>query len=117
MTTEQRFGLINNVEKSSARPSMDYNQIKIGRTVLQDDAFLDIDYLKPKQRRFKRADIERAIDRQDLNKIREISWYFFYSNGIYERLCRYMAYLYKYDWFITPIRYDHAIREEKVIEG
>ena len=115
MTTEQKFGLIN--VESSARPSMDYNQIRIGRTLLQDDAFIDLDYLKPKERRMKRADIERAIDRQDLDKIREISWYFFYSNGIYERLCRYMAYLYKYDWFITPIRYDKAIRDEKVIEG
>lgn len=115
MTTEQKFGLTS--VESSARPSMDYNQIRIGRTLLQDDAFIDLDYLKPKERRMKRADIERAIDRQDLDKVREISWYFFYSNGIYERLCRYMAYLYKYDWFITPIRYDKAIRDEKVIEG
>lgn len=95
MTAERDFGLINS--QSSTRPSVDYNRIKIGRTVLQDDAFIDLDYLKPRQRRMKRADIERAIDRQDLNKIRDISLYFYYSNGIYERLCRYMAYLYRYD--------------------
>ena len=65
----------------------------------------------------KRSEIEQAIDRQDLRRIREISNYFFYSNGIYQRLCRYMAYLYKYDWFITPIRYDEKIKDEKVIEG
>lgn len=115
MTAEHDFGLVNS--ESSTRPSVDYNQIRIGRNVLKDDAFIDLDYLKPKQRRMKRADIERAIDRQDLDKIRDISLYFFYSNGIYERLCRYMAYLYRYDWYITPIKYDSNIKNEKVIEG
>lgn len=95
MTTEHDFGLVK--LESSTRTPADYNQIKIGRTLLKDDAFIDLDYLKPRQRRMKRADIERAINMQDLNKIRDISLYFFYSNGIYERLCRYMAYLYKYD--------------------
>ena len=115
MATNYNFGLT--ATQSSPRPSVDYNQIRIGRTVLRDDAFLNTDYLKPKQRRIKRAEIERAIDRQDINKIREISNYFYYSNGIYERLCRYMAYLYRYDWFITPVRYDDKIKDEKVIEG
>lgn len=72
MTTEQRFGLVNNNE-SSPRTPVDYNQIRIGKALLQDDAFIDVDYLKPKQRRMKRADIERAVDRQDLDKAREIS--------------------------------------------
>lgn len=115
MTAEQNFGLVNS--ESSIRPSLDYNQIRIGRSVLKDDAFIDIDYLKPKQRRMKRSDIERAINYQDLNKIRDISLYFYYSNGIYERLCRYMAYLYRYDWYITPIKYDDKIRDIKVLEG
>ena len=34
--------------------------------------------------------------------MRDISSYFYRTSGIYSRLCRYMAYLYKYDWFITP---------------
>lgn len=34
--------------------------------------------------------------------MREISNFFYRTSGIYSRLCRYMAYLYKYDWFITP---------------
>ena len=34
--------------------------------------------------------------------MREISNFFYRTSGIYARLCRYMAYLYKYDWFITP---------------
>ena len=34
--------------------------------------------------------------------MRDISNFFYKTSGIYSRLCRYMAYLYKYDWFITP---------------
>ena len=34
--------------------------------------------------------------------MRDISNFFYKTSGIYARLCRYMAYLYKYDWFITP---------------
>ena len=34
--------------------------------------------------------------------MREISNFFYRTSGIYSRLCRYMARLYKYDWFITP---------------
>ena len=95
MATDYDFGLI--APQRGHRPSVDYNKIKIGRTTLGDDAFLNTEYLKPKQRKVKRSDVERAIDRQDLDKLREISAYFYYSNGIYERLCRYMAYLYRYD--------------------
>ena len=91
----RNFGLINS--QSDTRTPVDYNRIRVGRNILQDDAFLDTEYLKPRQRAIKRSEVERAINRQDVNKLREISDYFFYSNGIYERLCRYMAYLYKYD--------------------
>ena len=38
----------------------------------------------------------------DIDKMRQISNFFYKTSGIYSRLCRYMAYLYKYDWFITP---------------
>ena len=34
--------------------------------------------------------------------MRDISNFFYRTSGIYSRLCRYMAYLYKYDWFVTP---------------
>ena len=38
----------------------------------------------------------------DIPTMRDISNFFYRTSGIYSRLCRYMAYLYKYDWFITP---------------
>ena len=109
------FGLIDS--QSDPRTPVDYNKIRVGRTLLKDDAFIDPEYLKPRQRPFKRSRIEKAIDNQDIKELRLISEYFFYRNGIYERLCRYMAYLYCYDWFITPIKYDSKINDDKVVEG
>jgi hypothetical protein len=43
-----------------------------------------------------------AIEQGDIEKMREISNFFYKTSGIYARLCRYMAYLYKYDWYVTP---------------
>lgn len=114
MSTTKQFGLTAN---NSSRPSRDFGRIKVGRTTLTEDAYLDLDYLKPRQKKIKRAQVERAINNQDIKALREISEYFFYADGIYGRLCRYMAYIYRYDWFITPIRYDDKITDEKVIEG
>lgn len=43
-----------------------------------------------------------AIYRHDYRTLREISDYFFESSGIYYRLCKYLATLYRYDWYVTP---------------
>jgi len=58
----------------------------------------------------------RAIHYGDLEKMRDISNYFYKISGIYQRLCRYMAYMYRYDWLITPY-YTDSIKPEKLIDG
>ena len=47
---------------------------------------------------------------------REISNYFYEMSGIYERLCRYFAYLYRYDWYVVPYIEDNAAKQEKVLK-
>ena len=44
-----------------------------------------------------------------------MSNYFFEISGIYERICRYYAFLYRYDWFCTPYINDDKINTDKVI--
>ena len=103
---------------NSARPSHDFNKMRIDGTVFRDDVTLNIKEDKTRRRRkVKRQDIELAIERMDVKALREISNYYFLKSGIYSRLCRYMANLYRYDWMVTPIRYDEKIKDEKVIEG
>ena len=48
--------------------------------------------------------------------MREISNYFYKTSGIYNRLCRYMAYMYRYDWMITPYINSENVKEDKVLD-
>lgn len=52
--------------------------------------------------------------------MREISNFFYKTSGIYNRLVRYMAFLYRYDWMITPYihgggGFDHDLSIESQI--
>lgn len=53
---------------------------------------------------------------RDYSKIREISNYFYTVSGIYQNVCDYYSYMYRYDWYITPEIYDDTVKEEKVIK-
>lgn len=100
--------------------SSDFNMIKVGKNKLANDVTkimmpeIGVGGRAPK---IKRVDVVRALNDQDLKSLRTYSQIFFNTNGIYSRLCRYMAYLYRYDWFITPQVYDDKLKPEKIIEG
>lgn len=117
MATANDFKITSQSE--SPHTSRDFNKIKIGKTTLSNDVFFDIDYKfdRHRHRPFRRKDIVRALAEQDIKTLRDISQRYFAMNGIYMRLCRYIAYLYRYDWMITPIVYDDNIKPEKIIEG
>ena len=113
---ERNFRLVN---KNTQQAELDFNKIKVGRDTLSNDVALSIDYLKSKtaRRKYKRDDVERALRENDLETLRVLSNEFFRLDGIYSRLCRYMAYLFKYDWFITPVVFDKTIKDDKIVEG
>lgn len=99
---------------------VNFNKIKVGGKTLANDVTASINSIRDKREfspRIDRKKVERAINDWDIPTLREISLYFFRKSGIYSRLCRYMAFLYKYDYFITPIVYDKKLKNEKVIEG
>ena len=97
--------------------SVDFSKIKVGLKTL-DDAIVDLgDYKKIDSRYGDKTTVLRAINNCDFDTMRDISNFFFKTNGIYNRLCRYMAYLYRYDWLITPYVYSDSIKTEKVQEG
>jgi hypothetical protein len=81
-----------------------------------DDAVLDIGTFKKDNRRWgNKYVILRALARKDYVSLREISNYFFEVSGMYERLCKYFAQLYRYDWYITPYVIDESVKSEKVL--
>lgn len=91
-----------NDDHSEKYTPIDFSKIKIGVKTL-DDAVLSLgEYKRLNPRLGDKKEILRAMNSGDVNKMRDISNFFYRTSGIYSRLCRYMAYLYKYDWFITP---------------
>ena len=81
---------------------VDFSKIKIGVKTL-DDAILSLgQYKRLNPRLGDKKEVLRAMNTGSINAMRDISNFFYRTSGIYSRLCRYMAYLYKYDWFITP---------------
>ena len=99
-----KIELANERDTQTTNPyeAVDFSKIKVGVKTLED-AVVDLGDLKRIDKRLaSKETILRAIHTCNFEEMREISNFFYKTSGIYSRLCRYMAYLYKYDWFITP---------------
>ena len=92
-----------------------YGKIKIGTKSLED-AVLNLGSIqKETKNMINKGVIYRALADNDVEKLREISNYFYKTSGIYQRVCNYFATMYRYDWYIVPEIYDETIKEEKII--
>lgn len=58
----------------------------------------------------------RAIVTKNYRKLRDISDFFYNASGIYQTVCNYFAYLYRYDWYIYPENVKDSARPEKIVE-
>ena len=96
---------------------VDFSKIKVGLKTL-NDAVLDLNaYKKLNNRLGDKQAVLDAMHTNDYNTQREISEFFFKISGIYRRLCVYMAYLYRYDWIVTPYVNSTTMKTEKITEG
>ena len=57
-----------------------------------------------------------AIVKRDYRKLRQISDFFYAASGIYQTVCNYFAFLYRYDWYVYPENIKEGAKPEKVIE-
>ena len=101
------------------RRSTRYNKIGVGNKSLSDDAFLNLDAVAAigSNKPVKKQAVLRAIETKDAQQLRVISDYFYNKSGIYERLVKYMAHFFRYDFFVTPVQYDKTVPDSKVVEG
>ena len=99
------------------KSNTEFSKIRIGVKNL-DDAILDLgDYKKINPRLANKQTVLKAIDDGDLKTMREISDFFYKTSGIYSRLLRYLAFMYRYDWYITPYTYDKDANNDKMLKG
>ena len=93
----------------------DFARLRVGLQQL-DDAILDLGSLKKADRTYGDKNmILRALAKKDYNTLREASNYFFEVSGIYERLCKYFAFLYRYDWYVVPYVEDDKTKNDKIL--
>lgn len=96
---------------------VDFARMKAGMKNLED-AIIDLGELKKINPKLTNKEgILQAIHNGDFAAQREISNFFYKTSGIYSRLCRYMAYLYRYDWMVTPYINSSFSKHDKVIKS
>lgn len=95
----------------------EYGRIKVGNKSLED-AILNLESLSkalPTHGYTKKKTIYKAMSENNLVEMRNISNFYYNLNGIYQRICNYAAYLYRYDWYLVPEINDNTVKEEKML--
>lgn len=94
---------------------VDFSKVKVGAKTVEDAVYALGAYQRANPRLADKEEVLRAINTYDFERMREISNFFYHTSGMYQRLCRYIAYLYKYDWMVTPY-FDSSgnVKPEKV---
>ena len=97
-------------------PMTNFEKIKVGAKILDDATFRVGELREINPRLANKKTVLEAINNYDLETMREISEFFYKTSGIYSRLVRYMAFMYRYDWYITPITYANKdkVKAEKL---
>ena len=95
---------------------VDFSKIKVGIKTLDDAVVTLGSYRKVNPRLADKKFVLQAINSNNYEAMREISNFFYRTSGIYARLCRYMAYLYRYDWMVTPY-IGNGAKTDKVLDG
>lgn len=79
------------------QPGIDFSKIKVGAKTL-NDAILKLGELKKVNPRLAdKPTVLRAIHEGDLKTMRDISEFFYKISGIYSRIIKYMAFMYRFD--------------------
>lgn len=109
------FNMNDNPDKyySEAIPT-EYKRIKVGVKNL-DDAVLNLGSIKTSlsERIYtNKGVIYKALADNDLAELRNISNFYYNINGIYQVVCNYFAFLYRYDWCVVPEDYDEGSSEK-----
>jgi hypothetical protein len=95
---------------------LEYGRIKVGTKQL-NDAVLNLGSIQKDIRGIvNKGLVYKAIIENDIVRLREISNYFYRTNGIYARVCNYFATMYRYDWYVVPEVYDETGSADKIMK-
>ena len=90
----------------------DFGKIRAGAQTLED-AIIDLNYYKKLNSTLgDKKQVLQALQRNNYAELRKISNLFYETSGIYQRLCKYLAYLYRFDWYVVPFGLELYTEEE-----
>lgn len=110
------FSLDAPIENFASEDMTAYNRIKVGVKKLED-ATLELGSFKkafPTHGYVNKNYIYKVLSDNNVAEMRNISNFYYNTNGIYRRLCDYFAFLYRYDWYVVPEVYDKTVKTEKL---
>ena len=88
-----------NVEQGGV--ATDYSKIRVGIKTLQD-AIVEFPLKKVHSNYTDKEYILKSLYQRDAKTLKKISEFYFNTSGIYGRLCRYLSFMYRYDWYVVP---------------
>lgn len=98
--------------------NLDFSKIKVGLKSIEDVIYNSETALKKTNSSFTDKNfVLKAINNGDIEALRNISEFYYKTSGIYSRLCRYMAFLYRYDWMLVPYINNNSMPKEKILDG
>ena len=99
---------------------LDYSKVKLGNGPVKPvaDAVVNLETALTRlgTTYTDKDEILRAIQDKDLTTLREVSDFYFETNGIYKRACEYLAFLYRYDSYVVPYVNSDAYDSDKVLK-
>lgn len=97
---------------------IDFSKIKVGLKTLEDAVLIDSgDLKKANPMLADKQNVLKAIDTYNYEEMRAISDFFYKTNGIYSRLCKYAANLYRYDWMLSVYSNDKEQNNDKILNS
>lgn len=108
--------LKNNILQEESKIKYGENKIRIGTKILEGISIETNSYQKIDPIYGDKIEVLRAINEGSYTKLRKISNFFYRTSGIYSRLCKYIAYLYRYDWILTPYINSNSVNKDKLLK-
>ena len=100
------------------KEALKYGGIKVNNKNLEE-AILNLGTLSTNQPRVpytSKGFIHQAMVKSDAEELRNISNFYYKVNGIYQTVCNYFAFLYRYDWYMVPEVFDNKVKEETILK-
>ena len=92
-------------------------QVRLGNGPYKsDEASINLKTaIKTSETQYTKEQIQTALANRDMETIRKVSNYFYDSNGIYKRVCEYIAFLFRYDYYTVPYVNNENVKSEKIL--